>query len=989
VATGVIPLDTTGLPPGGTFGASTGLGTAATALGATTSGETAGGSADITGGETVGTGGEPRARVVGPLKVGQSFGPRYHIIKLLGAGGMGAVYQAWDAELSVAVALKVIRGGSHRASAEAEKRFKTELLLARAVTHKNVVRIHDLGEIDGTKYITMSYVQGADLASLLRKQGKLPIDRSLRFARQVAAGLEAAHEAGVVHRDLKPANVMIGADDLALIMDFGISASTEDAAAGGIVGTLEYMAPEQGAGKTVDGRADIYAFGLILYEMLSGPRASTATTAQERISAMRSRTLQGVTPLHTLEPAVPEALATVVDTCLAINPDERFQTTADLRAALAALDDAGARISVPPRVSTNMVSVATAIVLTLAGTTYFVGRRMAAPPVKRPVVSVLVTDFDNRSGDATLDAPLTEGLRFALDGTQYIALYPARDAHSIAAELSKDHSNRLTDEMGRLIARREGVKMLVEGTVERSGNGYRLSAKAIDPASNATVASATETANTRDEMLKAVQTLAGRVRVAVGESKSDMDKLAAAETFTAGSLEAMQAYARAQDLVNTGKVQDALAAYQTAIDRDPQMGRAYSGMAVVYRNLGQMDRADATYKQALKYVDRMSEREKYRTLGSYYVSITHNYPKAIETYETLLAKYPNDQASMANLAFSYSAEHNFAKAVEISRQIIQLYPRNIIARANYAAYALYAGDFDDAIAQADAALQQNPSYQFAFLPRALAQLSKGDTSAGLATYARFDALSPFGASVSRLGVADYAIYEGRYRDAVAILTPAIAEDEEAKDVSAAAAKYVALADAQLALGRKDLAAAAARRAASLGSDPSVLFPAALTLVSTGNENDARDIADSLGMKLENAPRSYARLIDAMIYRRHRRVPDAIDNIRDAQKRFDSWWSRYLLGQMYEELAEPHHAEALAELELAIKRRGEAADAFAADTPMLRYVPAAYYWLGRAQEGMQATPAARRSYQQFLAMKHAAVDDPLVDDARKRDATASR
>ena len=196
------------------------------------------------------TGDGPMGHATGPLRPGQSFGPRYHIIKMLGVGGMGAVYQAWDAELGVAVALKVIRTDSRRRSVspDAEKRFKQELLLARQVTHKNVVRIHDLGEIDGIKYITMPFLQGDDLATMLRRDGKLPVARALRIARQIAGGLEAAHDAGVVHRDLKPANVMISADDLALIMDFGISASNDEAAGGGIVGTLEYMAPEQGTG---------------------------------------------------------------------------------------------------------------------------------------------------------------------------------------------------------------------------------------------------------------------------------------------------------------------------------------------------------------------------------------------------------------------------------------------------------------------------------------------------------------------------------------------------------------------------------------------------------------------------------------------------------------------------------------------------------------------------------------------------------------------
>src|SRR5215470_17282031 len=215
IATVVIPADTTGLPPGATFGA-----TVAHAVGATLG-------ATIPDGQAASSPpAEPQsAQAGGQLRVGQSFGPRYHVIKLLGAGGMGAVYQTWDEELGVAVALKVIRTDPRRSriSAEAEKRFKQELLLARQVTHKNVVRIHDLGEIDGIKYITMPYVQGDDLASTVRGGFKLPVTLTLKIARQVAAGLEAAHDAGVVHRDLKPANVMItlSQEDVhAQIMDF-------------------------------------------------------------------------------------------------------------------------------------------------------------------------------------------------------------------------------------------------------------------------------------------------------------------------------------------------------------------------------------------------------------------------------------------------------------------------------------------------------------------------------------------------------------------------------------------------------------------------------------------------------------------------------------------------------------------------------------------------------------------------------------------------
>src|SRR5258706_214195 len=203
----------------------------------------------------------------GPLRVGDAFDPRYHILRILGSGGMGTVYQAWDNELGIALALKVIRPEAlhDRSTAEdVERRFKRELLLARQVTHKNVVRIHDLGELNGIRYITMPFIDGADLSTILKRNGRLPVGRALALSRQIVAGLVAAHEVGVVHRDLKPANIMVDSDDRARIMDFGIARSTSGTSAAatftrGIVGTLDYMAPEQARSEHADHRADIYA----------------------------------------------------------------------------------------------------------------------------------------------------------------------------------------------------------------------------------------------------------------------------------------------------------------------------------------------------------------------------------------------------------------------------------------------------------------------------------------------------------------------------------------------------------------------------------------------------------------------------------------------------------------------------------------------------------------------------------------------------------
>ena len=336
----------------------------------------------------------------GPTRLapGQTFGQRYQVIRLLGAGGMGAVYHVWDSELNLPLALKVIRPDPNpQATQELERRFKRELVLARQVTHTNVIRIHDLGEFDGIKYITMPFVPGTDLARLLKTDGKLPPMRALAFARQIAAGLRAAHEVGVVHRDLKPANILIGEEDKAIITDFGIARSTESGtiatAAGAIVGTLAYMAPEQALGKPVDQRADIYAFGLIVSEMLVSRRAPSQGDTALALLIERSR--QAPPRLRTIDPSIPDGLDRIVARCLEPDPEARYQTTRELEAELARLDAEGhdrAPVAVPPVPPATvvpapnpssklpLVAVAAALVAALAGGSWYLMTPSPPPP---------------------------------------------------------------------------------------------------------------------------------------------------------------------------------------------------------------------------------------------------------------------------------------------------------------------------------------------------------------------------------------------------------------------------------------------------------------------------------------------------------------------------------------------------------------------------------------------------------------------------------
>src|SRR5207247_9592399 len=253
-----------------------------------------------------------------------------------------------------------------------------------------------------------------------------------------------AHQAGVVHRDLKPANIMIGGDDLALIMDFGISVSTDEAAGHGMVGTLEYMAPEQSKGD-VDARADIYAFGLILYEMLTGARCAPSASAQQRIDAMKQRVSDGLPPVRSVDASIPEALDALVMRCLERDRDARFATTAELCAALARIDDAGELIPEPARVSKRVLAASIVPVPGLLAGMYVVGRRAAPlPATAHEPVPVLITDFDNRSGDPVFEGSIEQTLAIALEGASYITVFKTQDARTIAKQIAPDKGDRIT-----------------------------------------------------------------------------------------------------------------------------------------------------------------------------------------------------------------------------------------------------------------------------------------------------------------------------------------------------------------------------------------------------------------------------------------------------------------------------------------------------------------------------------------------------------------
>ena len=935
----------------------------------------------------------------GPLVAGQAFGSRYHIIRALGVGGMGAVYQAWDAELGVAVAIKVIRPevmADPTEAAEVERRFKRELLLARQVTHKNVVRIHDLGEINGIKYITMSYVEGADLSTLLKREGTLLVPTVMRIARAVVSGLVEAHKAGVVHRDLKPANIMIDRDGDALIMDFGIARSAggpkpapaPDAAArrlpagvrrtavtaeatryGAVMGTVEYMAPEQARGQDVDQRADIYAFGLMLYDMLVG-RSRRAERTASAIAELQARMAQAPPPIKSLVPDIPEALDHLVSRCIEPDLEKRYQTTEALAIDLDRLDENGVPIPIPRRFTPRMIAAAAVLVAALVTGTWWLTRTPPAPKKHDPV-SVLIADFQNQTGDPAFDHTLEQTLRRGLEGAGFIT---ALDRTKIRAALGVQPPEKLDDVAARQLAVKQGLGVVLAGSIGPRGKGYEITVKASQPMTGKDIVSVSGRASSKDQVLDAATKLVTSVRKALGDETSDSAQLLAMRTLSTTSLDVAARYAAAMEAQSKGKYEEALQNYSKAVELDPKFGLGYQGLAAMSQNLGRLQDSNKYATEGLKYLDGMTERERFTTRAAYFLR-KDDYQQCVKEYGDLIARYPADVVAHNQRAICLARLRKMREAVEEMRQAIQIAPKRASYRVNLALFEVYAGDFDGADKDVRAMPEPNP---FAIQALALSQLGRGLVRDAEETYRRLGTMAP-STSFAASGLGDLALYEGRFSDAVRIFEEGAAADLAAKKSDLAAMKLTSMAYAQLMRGQRPLAIATAEKALLNSTVVPVRLLAARVLVEAGATARARTLAGELVAELPAAPQAYGKIIEGEIALKSGDARSAITVLTEANGLVDTWLGRFDLGRAYLEARAFPQADS--EFDQCIARRGEALSLLDED-PTYGYFPTVYYYQGRVREGLQNAGFAT-SYREYLKIRGESKDDPLLPDVRKR------
>jgi len=632
------------------------------------------------------------------LQPGTVLGNRYEILQLLGQGGMGAVYQARDRELDRLVALKVIRP-ELAGRPEILQRFKQELILARQVTHRNVIRIFDLAEADGIKFISMQFIEGQDLRALLAEKGKFTVEEAVGIMQQVCLALEAAHAEGVVHRDLKPQNIMLDKQGKVSVMDFGIARSVELGGmtqTGALMGTPEYMSPEQVRGEHVDARSDLFTLGIIFCELLTGKMPYQAESA---MGLMFKRTQERAMSAAQLDPSLPTPVSDIVAKCLEIDPELRYQSATAIRQDLEAWLGTGTIFTARPPALTSfppvrwlldlpssrkwIVAGAALLVLAAGG---FALRKLPvhlsfSPGATVQPVSLAILPFRNASGDPSMDwlgPNLAEMLRTDVGQSAALRTVPADRLHQILKDLRIPANAEFDPGTLQRLAEFSNAQTLVWGQFLKIGNQIRIDATLQDLKRQRTIPVKAE-APSENELLKAVEQLAQDIQRNLALSPDVLKELRAkALRPSSNSVQALRAYNEGLELLRAGNNLGAAKRFEAATQQDPEFALAYSRLALTYSNLGYDDKAEQMSRKAKELSEKLPEAERY-LIQADHARILNDTPKAIEAYENLIKVSPDDPDVQFNLAGLYEKTGAFDQALKYYGKLLERDPKYVDA----------------------------------------------------------------------------------------------------------------------------------------------------------------------------------------------------------------------------------------------------------------------------------------------------------------------
>ncbi|MGA3318297.1 MAG: protein kinase [Candidatus Korobacteraceae bacterium] len=725
------------------------------------------------------------------LLVGIALG-HYRIVEKIGAGGMGEVYRAHDEHLARDVAIKVLPPGT-LIDESARKHFHKEALILSQLNHPNIATIYDFDTQQGVDFLVMEYIPGITLSEKVAA-GPLAEKEVLRLGVQLAEGLAAAHEQGVIHRDLKPGNVRVTADGRVKILDFGLAklvgpfSGTESTQSLGesqaVAGTLPYMAPEQLRGQACDARTDIYSAGAVLYEMVTGQRLFPGAQSGELVDAIFHRE---PTPAGKVNSKVSLALEAVIGKALDKNPAYRQQRARELLAdlqALAAPSDAVAPAAAMQwlgwlkwrmRRQYRALLVAVAFILAaLLSMVWLSGRSPTLAFAARDFV--LVSDFDNQTGDPVFDKSLTTAFTTSLGQSSYANIYSRLRIAEALKRMKKSGVDRIDEPLAQEIAVREGLKVIVLPSISGVGESYRVAASIRDVASGKNVKTEFVKANGKNKVLDAVDTLSAAIREDLGESLQTVSQSKRLSSVTTQSLDALRQYSIGAERASALQWDEAKVYFENALRIDPSFtaARASLGMLHVEQAMDGLPHFDGEegkrlLSDAVKHVDGLTDREKYGILAFHARAVEKNPEQAIGYLKTLIALYPDDSHSHVNLGRAYLQMGRVPEALAEYKEAIRIDPRLVLAYGNLGSTYLYQmGDVASAMPVCQKVLELDTGNAWAQDCLGWSYFAKNELPQAQAAFEKAVAANPQG-TLSRYRLAHTHRAQGHYQQAIETL----------------------------------------------------------------------------------------------------------------------------------------------------------------------------------------------------------------------------